>query len=198
MPRNCLLKVSLFFFLRERDAEKQIKKTENRWVIHVDMDCYFVSVSIKDRPELKGKPVAVCHSKKTKGSGEISSVSYEGRKYGVKAGMWLSRAQTLCPDLILIPYNFERYLETSTAIYEIFFSYSNIVQSQSIDEAYLQFPKEGINNPLELAEDIRKTVFEKTRCPASAGVGTNILLARLGPISIYSFFFHSFPLFEQK
>lgn len=155
----------------------------------VDMDCFFVSVAIRNKPELKNKPCAVSHSKSTNSeSSEISSANYEARKYGIKNGMWMGTARKLCPHLIVLPYNFDEYLQISKKIYEIFWNFTNIVQCTSIDEAFLAFPKSQLFsiNPkeemssetssiiVEIANEIRAQILQITKCPASYFTCINI------------------------
>lgn len=105
------------------------------WTFHVDMDCFFVSVSLKSRPELIGRPVAVSHGSKTGATGEISCASYEARNLGVRAGMFMKQvmiikflcrsfcrphplqALELCPKLQVLPYEFELYDDASEQMY---------------------------------------------------------------------------------
>ena len=144
------------------------------------MDCYFVSVAIRDKPELKNKPIVVCHSNINGKTGEISSANYIAREYGIKAGQFIGTARQRCKDLIILDYKFKDYLETSKMIYKIFFQYSNIVQSQSIDEAYIEFPKNMIqNDEISLANKIRNDILNATKCECSAGIGNNIIMARI-------------------
>ncbi|GAY48638.1 hypothetical protein CUMW_113230 [Citrus unshiu] len=102
-------------------------------IIHVDMDCFFVSVVIRNRPELQDKPVAVCHSDNPKGTAEISSANYPARSYGVRAGMFVRDAKALCPRLVIVPYNFEAYEEVADQFYDILHKHCDKVQeSKSI------------------------------------------------------------------
>lgn len=91
--------------------------------MHLDMDCFFVSVGLRDRPSLKGFPVVVTHSKgkstEFASSSEIASCSYEARKAGVKNGSWLGDARKLCPNIKTIPYDFEKYKAVSRELYQI-------------------------------------------------------------------------------
>lgn len=155
----------------------------NRVVLHIDMDCFFVSVAIRSDPSLKDKPVVVCHSKGTasadqgNGSSSISSASYAARKFGIKAETTLGKALSLCPDLVVKPYDFESYIAVSEEVYRVFFSYTHLVQSVSCDEAYLEFP--AGTDGFAIAEEIRAEVLRRTGCPCSAGIGPSMLLARL-------------------
>ncbi|CAL9022473.1 unnamed protein product [Prunus brigantina] len=148
-------------------------------IIHIDMDCFFVSVVIRKRSELKDRPVAVCHSDSPKGTAEISSANYPARDYGVKAGMFVRNAKALCPHLVIIPYDFEAYEEVADQFYDILHKHCNKVQAVSCDEAFLDVTDaEGVD-PEVLASTVRKEIFETTGCTASAGISRNMLMARL-------------------
>lgn len=162
--------------------------------MHIDMDCFFVSVGLRKRPELKGKPVAVTHAKhyksdvtiksiETKEScSEIASCSYEARKCGVRNGMFLGEALELCPNLETIPYDFEDYKEVSLSLYRVIASYTLDIEAVSCDEMYVdisQILRESGLNVEEWATHIRKQITEETGCPCSTGFGANRLQARL-------------------
>ncbi len=84
---------------------------DERVIMHCDFDCFFVSAGLINRPQLRGKPVVVCHSQGEQGGGsstsEIASCSYEARDFGIKNGMSLQQARKLCPTIMTIPYEFE-------------------------------------------------------------------------------------------
>jgi DNA repair protein REV1 len=94
-----------------KGKEKASNKAE-RVIMHVDFDAFFVSAGLVSRPHLRGKPVVVCHAQggASSSTSEIASASYEARKFGIKNGMSLQQAQKLCPDLMTMPYEFERYV----------------------------------------------------------------------------------------
>ncbi|XP_031744472.1 DNA repair protein REV1 isoform X3 [Cucumis sativus] len=148
-------------------------------IIHVDMDCFFVSVVIRNIPKFKDRPVAVCHSDNPKGTAEISSANYPARSYGVKAGMFVRDAKALCPHLVIFPYDFKSYEGVADQFYDILHKHCEKVQAVSCDEAFLDIS--GTNNvdPEVLASKIRKEIFDTTGCTASAGIATNMLMARL-------------------
>ncbi|KAI9981553.1 hypothetical protein PInf_009306 [Phytophthora infestans] len=150
--------------------------SSDRVILHVDMDCFFVAVAVRDKPELQKVPVAVAHSSNA-GSSEISSCNYSARAKGVGAGMFMQTAKELCPELIVLPYQFDDIQRVSFQIYDIFFSHTPYVQAVSCDEAFLEFEK-GTKG-MEKANAIRQEIFEQTGCPASVGVSFNILLAKL-------------------
>ncbi|GLT76694.1 hypothetical protein SLA2020_483390 [Shorea laevis] len=148
-------------------------------IIHVDMDCFFVSVVIRNHPDLLDKPVAVCHSDNPKGTAEISSANYPARGYGIKAGMFVRNAKALCPHLVIFPYNFEAYEEVADQFYTILHKHCSKVQAVSCDEAFLDITDLEGQDPELLASAIRKEIVEATGCTASVGIAENMLLARL-------------------
>ncbi|XP_022952777.1 DNA repair protein REV1 [Cucurbita moschata] len=148
-------------------------------IIHVDMDCFFVSVVIRNSPQFKDKPVAVCHSDNPKGTAEISSANYPARGYGVRAGMFVRDAKALCPQLVIFPYDFKSYEEVADQFYDILHKHCEKVQAVSCDEAFLDISGTDKVDPEVLASKIRKEIFDTTGCTASAGISTNMLMARL-------------------
>ncbi|KAK6358685.1 deoxycytidyl transferase [Orbilia blumenaviensis] len=160
----------------------------NRYILHVDFDCFFATVSAKARPDLAGKPIGVGHSSGP--SSEIASCNYVARESGVKNGMWMKQASELCPDLVILPYDFPAYEVASKAFYTVLMSVgAGIVQSVSIDEALLDITN-VISKPgttieeehaavFEISKSIRDGVRAKTGCEVSVGAGANILLAKL-------------------
>ncbi|KAF7097687.1 hypothetical protein CFC21_099478 [Triticum aestivum] len=152
---------------------------KKKTIIHIDMDCFFVSVVIRNRPELHDKPVAVCHSDNPKGTAEISSANYPARSYGIKAGMFVRDAKARCPHLTVVPYNFDAYGEVADQFYGILHKYCTKVQALSCDEAFLDMTECLHDNPEEVTEIMRNEIFGTTKCTASAGIAENRLLARL-------------------
>ncbi|KAH9310691.1 hypothetical protein KI387_025726, partial [Taxus chinensis] len=150
---------------------------DSRVIIHIDMDCFFVSVVIRNRPELNDKPVAVCHSDNLKGTAEISSANYPARGYGIRAGIFVRDAKALCPHLLILPYDFSAYEEVADRFYDILHKHSNRVQALSCDEAYLDVT--GLYDPDHIASTIRHEIFDVTKCTASAGIAGNLLMSRM-------------------
>lgn len=149
-----------------------------RKIIHIDMDAFFASVEQRDFPELRGKPVAVGGSSKR---GVVASASYEARAFGVRSAMPSVTASRLCPSLIFVKSRFEVYREVSQQIREIFYSYTDLVEPLSLDEAYLDVTenKKGIWSAILIAMTIRKEIYETTGLTASAGVSFNKFLAKV-------------------
>ena len=149
-----------------------------RKIIHVDMDAFYASVEQLDKPELRGKPVAVGGSSKR---GVVSAASYEARKFGVRSAMSSVIALKNCPELIFVSSNFKRYHEVSNQIRKIFFEFTDKVEPLSLDEAYLDVThnKKGIPSATLIAEEIRKKIKEKTGLNASAGISINKFIAKI-------------------
>ncbi|KAH6919232.1 hypothetical protein BKA70DRAFT_1088545 [Coprinopsis sp. MPI-PUGE-AT-0042] len=168
----------------------------DRVIMHCDFDCFFVSAGLVSRPELKGKPVVVCHSQGNQGgassTSEIASCSYECRTFGVRNGMSLQQARQLCPEIQTIPYEFETYKKFSLLFYTVLMSYADDLQAVSVDEALIdvtnavaQLRSEAASQGVSVdpakhyAESIRDAVRKATSCEISVGIAHNILLARL-------------------
>ncbi|KAK6501977.1 deoxycytidyl transferase [Arthrobotrys musiformis] len=160
----------------------------NRYILHVDFDCFFASVSAKYRPDLAGKPISVGHSSGP--SSEIASCNYVARESGVKNGMWMKQASELCPDLVVLPYDFPAYETASKAFYTVLMEVgAGVVQSVSIDEALLDITnltaspgatiEEEYTNIFEISKSIRDGVRARTGCEVSVGAGSSVLLAKL-------------------
>ncbi len=149
-----------------------------RKIIHVDMDAFFASVEQLDNPDLRGKPVAVGGSSDR---GVVSAASYEARKFGVRSAMSSIVAKKLCPDLIFVKSNFERYKEVSKKIRTIFLEYTEKVEPLSLDEAYLDVTENKTGNPSAtlIAKEIRQKIFEQTGLTASAGISINKFIAKV-------------------
>lgn len=150
-----------------------------RKIIHIDMDCFFAAVEMRDFPELVGLPVAVGGSSQRRGV--ISTCNYEARKFGVRSAMPTARAFKLCPQLILQKSRFSAYAEASDQVFKIFHDYTPLVQSLSLDEAYLDVTDADLpsGSATLLAQLIRERIFKETGLTASAGIAENKLLAKL-------------------
>ena len=149
-----------------------------RKIIHVDMDAFYASVEQRDKPSLRGHPVAVGHAAKR---GVVAAASYEARKFGVRSAMPSTTALRQCPDLVFVPPRFEVYRAVSQQIRRIFADYTPLIEPLSLDEAYLDVTVNlrGIPTASATAEDIRARIFADTGLTASAGISYNKFLAKL-------------------
>ena len=147
-----------------------------RLILHVDMDCFFASVAALGRPELASLPVAVSWS--SSGGGELSSCNYPARARGCRAGMRIASAKRLCPNLVVMPYEFDRYSAIAIDVYRILHDVSPHVMGVSVDEAYVDATAD-IRDPSAVAADVRARILAETGCVASVGSGPNRLIARL-------------------
>lgn len=148
-----------------------------RKIIHVDMDAFFASVEQRDKPELRGKPVIVGFDGPR---GVVSTASYEARKFGVHSAMSVVKAKSLCPQLIIVPSDHERYREISMQVHEIFSLFTDMIEPLSIDEAFLDVTYNETGLTAEnIADMIRSKIREELRLTASAGISYNKFLAKI-------------------
>lgn len=175
-------------------AQQALRKDGSNIFVHIDLDCFFVSVGLRDRPQLIGKPVAVSHFKgdttntketdkrlPTESMSDIASCNYKARDKGVRNGMSVGRGLQQCPDLVIIPYEFEKYQNVSHTFYETLLSFLPGIEAVSCDEAYLELTDyvTCASDACKIVEELRKEIYDKTQCHASAGISHNMLLARL-------------------
>lgn len=159
-------------------ADPVFQNDLTRRIVHVDMDAFFASVEQRDRPELRGIPIAVGHADRR---GVVATASYEARKFGVRSAMPSSRAKMLCPELTFVEGRLARYREVSEEVREIFRRYTDLVEPLSIDEAFLDVTenKLGIEYGTEVARRIKADIRRELNLTASAGVSYNKFLAKI-------------------
>ena len=150
-----------------------------RRIIHVDMDAFYASVEQRDRPELRGKPLAVGGQPTQRGV--VAAASYEARAYGVHSAMSMARAVRLCPSLLIVPPDFARYRAASNAVFAIFREVTPLVEPLSLDEAYLDVTQNAWGEPLAtpVARRLKDRIRAETGLTASAGVAPNKFLAKI-------------------
>lgn len=151
---------------------------EIRKIIHIDMDAFYASVELRERPDLKDLPVVVSshHPRAV-----IAAASYPARVFGLRSAMSMGQAKKLCPQVVVIEPNFEKYREVSAQIHQIFQQYTALIEPLSLDEAYLDVTENLKNIPsaTEVATHIRADIFATTGLTASAGVAPNKFLAKI-------------------
>jgi DNA polymerase-4 len=150
-----------------------------RKIVHLDMDAFYASVEMRDDPALRGLPVAVGGS--PEGRGVVAAASYEARAFGVRSAMPMARALRLCPQLVIVRPDFAKYHEVSQQVMAILRSCTDLVEPLSLDEAYLDVTDNrwGIAYGSMAAKELKRRIFEATRCTASAGVAPNKFLAKI-------------------
>src|SRR5438046_2400898 len=145
-----------------------------RSIIHLDADAFFASVEQASDPRLRGKPVAVGGEKR----GIIASASYEARKFGVYTPMPTVLARRLCPKLIILPGDFEKYELFSRLMFSYAYDFTPDVEIGSIDEGY--FDLTGARKPaLSIAETIRHAIRQALKLSVSEGIGSNKLISQI-------------------
>lgn len=150
-----------------------------RKIIHIDMDCFFAAVEMRDNPALRDIPIAIGGSRVQRGV--ISTANYPARKFGVRSAMPTGMALKLCPHLTLLPGRFEAYREASHHIREIFSRYTSLIEPLSLDEAYLDVSDSPHchGSATLMAQEIRQTIFKELALTASAGVAPVKFLAKI-------------------
>ncbi len=150
-----------------------------RKIIHVDMDCFFAAVEMRDFPELRDKPIAV--GGRSDRRGVISTCNYQARSFGVRSAMASAYALRLCPDLILVPGRMDVYKAVSGQIRTIFAKYTQLIEPLSLDEAYLDVSDCSLykGSATLIAQAIRQDILDVTGLTASAGIAPVKFLAKI-------------------
>ncbi len=147
-----------------------------RAIIHLDMDCFYAAIEVRDRPALRGKPVGVGGARDRRGV--LTTCNYEARAFGVHSAMPTFMALQRCPNLIVLPTRFDVYRREAAIVREILHRFSPLVEPLSLDEAYLDVTAHP-DAPGPLAQVIRDLIFQKTKLTSSAGIGPNKLIAKI-------------------
>ena len=145
-----------------------------RKIIHIDMDAFYASVEQRDRPEYRGRPIAVGYDGPR---GVVATASYEARPYGVHSALSSVLAKRLCPELIFVPARFDVYKAVSRQIRAIFGEYTELVEPLSLDEAFLDVSH--VRSATLVAREIKARILAETGLTASAGISVNKMLAKI-------------------
>ncbi len=149
-----------------------------RKIIHIDMDAFFASVELLQRPELQNQPVVVAWDG---ARSVVCAANYVARKFGIHSAMALATARRRCPQLVCLPPDFACYREVSAHIHSIFRRYTDLIEPLSLDEAYLDVSQPLSNHRYarDIARDIRADILAETGLTASAGIAPNKFIAKI-------------------
>ncbi|MDH5888667.1 DNA polymerase IV [Vibrio splendidus] len=155
-------------------SEEKVRK-----IIHVDMDCFYAAVEMRDNPSYRNRPLAVGGHEKQRGV--LSTCNYEARKFGIRSAMPTGKALQLCPNLLVVPGRMSVYVEISKKIREIFSRYTSIIEPLSLDEAFLDVTdsKQCHGSATLIAEAIRHDIWNELNLTASAGIAPIKFLAKV-------------------
>ena len=150
-----------------------------RKIIHVDMDAFYASVEMRERPQYKNRPLVVGGSPQSRGV--VCAANYEARKFGVHSAMPCARAYQLCPEAVFVKPRFRLYRGVSHKVHEVFAQYTDLIQAISLDEAWLDVTSNKTNNPSAtwIAKEIKAQIFNETQLTCSAGVSFTKMLSKL-------------------
>ncbi|MCZ4311360.1 DNA polymerase IV [Vibrio atlanticus] len=155
-------------------GEEKVRK-----IIHVDMDCFYAAVEMRDNPAYRNRPLAVGGHEKQRGV--LSTCNYEARKFGIRSAMPTGKALQLCPNLLVVPGRMSVYVEISKKIREIFSRYTSIIEPLSLDEAFLDVTDSTLcrGSATLIAESIRRDIWNELNLTASAGIAPIKFLAKV-------------------
>jgi DNA polymerase-4 len=158
---------------------QEINALPQRKIIHIDMDCFYAAVEMRDNPEYRN--IALAIGGKVDRRSVLSTCNYLARSFGVHSAMPSYKAKQLCPELLIIPGRMQVYIDVSKQIKEIYHRYTDLVEPLSLDEAFLDVTdcKLCQGSATYIAEDIRRTIFEELNLTASAGVASVKFLAKI-------------------
>ena len=160
-------------------AKLEISMDTSRKIIHCDCDCFYASIETRDNPDLANLPIAVGGSPNRRGV--VATCNYEARKFGIHSAMASAYARKLCPDLIIIRPDMEKYREASRLIHEVFQNYTQLIEPLSLDEAFLDVShcNQFDGSATRIAEAIRREVYDSVGITISAGIAPNKFLAKI-------------------
>lgn len=152
--------------------------TKHKKIIHIDMDCFYAAIEMRDNPQLQNKPVAVGG---TSERSVLCTANYQARKFGVRSAMATKKALQLCSNLVIIPVNMAKYKQASSQIQKIFYQFTNLVEPLALDEAYLDVTDnlEFNNSATLIAKEIKTLILQQTQLTASAGIAPSKFLAKI-------------------
>ncbi len=158
---------------------KVVHNNAQRKIIHLDADCFYAAIEVRDNPRLRGLPIAVGGSADRRGV--VATASYEARKFGVHSAMASATAIKRCPNLILIPGRMSAYREASRQMRTIFADYTDLIEPLSLDEAFLDVSQsqQCKGSATLIANEIRQRIRDTVGITVSAGIAPNKFLAKV-------------------
>ncbi len=154
----------------------------SRAILHVDMNCFYASVEMAERPELRGLPVIVGGDEENR-HGIVLTASYPAKRRGVKTGSALWEARKACPDAIIVPPRYGLYMRYSQLARQIYYQYTDLVEPFGLDEAWLDLTQsvhlQG-GDALLVARDISERMVSELGVTVSVGVSWNKIFAKFG------------------
>ncbi len=150
-----------------------------RKIIHCDCDCFYASIEMRDQPALRDRPIAVGGASERRGV--IATCNYAARRFGVHSAMPSATALRLCPDLIIVSPDMDKYRAVSAQIHGIFRDYTQLIEPLSLDEAFLDVSQADClhGSATLMAQEIRQRVREELGITISAGIAPNKFLAKI-------------------
>ena len=149
----------------------------SRVIAHIDMNCFYASVEEKYNPELRGKPLAIAGTVKTR-YGIIVTSNYEARKLGIKTTMRVGDARKICPTIKFLQPDMEKYQRESKLIFDLIREYTAKVEVVSVDEAYIDLSE--FEEPIKVIATIQRRIYKQLGMPSSVGVSFNKFFAKMG------------------
>ena len=149
----------------------------SRVIAHIDMNCFYASVEEKYNPELRGKPLAIAGTVKTR-HGIIVTSNYEARKLGIKTTMRVGDARKICPTIKFLQPDMEKYQRESKLIFDLIRGYTTKVEVVSVDEAYIDLSE--FEEPIKVIATIQRRIYKQLGMPSSVGVSFNKFFAKMG------------------
>ena len=148
-----------------------------RVIFHIDLNAFFASCEMAHDETLRDKPIGIGG---TSNRGVLSTANYEARKYGVSSAMSVFEAKRICPNLLVLPVNFDLYNDYSKKFFALLGEYVDEIEKGSIDEGYLDVTDLSDEvHPLELAKEIQNRLMEQYKLPVSIGIAPNMFLAKM-------------------
>jgi DNA polymerase-4 len=146
-------------------------------ILHVDMDAFYASVALRERPDLAGQPVVVGGS----GRGVVLAANYVARRYGVRSALPMTRVRRLCPHVVVLPPDYTTFTSVSASVMETFREVTPVVEVVSLDEAFLDVrgSTRRLGPPRQIAERLRSTIHDEQGITCSVGVAASVSVAKL-------------------